>query len=96
MALALLRGQLPVLAQFPSQVGVGFQFLQGLTLGDGLGSFASFQVISRVDPTRWVSLACDFGLPLPVSVIDGLYELMEIPQGNGPIMVHHLIFDTVS
>ena len=92
----LLRGQLPVLAQFPGQVGVGFRFLWGLTLGCGLGSFASFQVVSRVDPTRWVSLTCDFGLPLPVSVIDGLYELSEIPQGNGPIVVHHLVFDTAS
>ena len=45
MVLALLRGQLPVLAQFPGQVGVGFWFLWGLTLGHGLGSFASFRVI---------------------------------------------------
>ena len=94
--LALLRGQLPILAQFPSQVRVGFRFFRGLTLGHGLGSFASFQVISRDDPTRWVSLTCDFSLLLQVSVIDGLYELSEIPQGNGPIVVHHLVFDTAS
>ena len=96
MALALLRGQLPILAQFPGQVRVGFWFLWGFTLGHGLGSFAGFQVISRVDPTHWVSLARDFGLPLPVSVIDGSYELTDIPQGNRPIVVHHLVFDTAS
>ena len=86
-------GQLPVLAQFPSQVGAGFRVLRGFTLGRGLGSFASFQVISRVDPVCWVSFACDFSLPLPVVVIDGLYELTEILQGNRPIVVYHLIFD---
>ena len=92
----LLRCQLPVLAQFPGQVWAGFQVLWGLALGHGLGVFGSFWVTFRVNPTRWVSLMCDFGLLLSVAVIDGLYELMEIQQGNGLIMVHHLIFDVAS
>ena len=96
VVLTLLEGQLPVLSQFPSQFRAGFQVLWGLALGHSLGIFASFQVVPRVNPTRWVSLTRDLGFLLPVVVIDGLHELMEILQGNGLIMVHHFVFDTVS
>ena len=89
----LLWGQLPVLAQFPSQVQARFRVLQGFALGRGLRIFDSFQVAFRVNPT---SLACDFSFSLPVVVIDGLYELMEIQQGNRPVMMHHLFFDAAS
>ena len=73
-----------------------FWILRGLALGQGLRIFSIFRVVSRVNPTCWVSLTHDFSFPLPVVVIDGLYELMEIPQGNGPIVVHHFVFDTTS
>ena len=63
---------------------------------DLLRIFDSFWVVSRVDAAHWVSLVHDFGLPLPVAVINGLYELMEILQGNWPIVVYHFIFDMAS
>ena len=92
-ALMLLRGQLPVLAQFPSQVQVWFWVLWGLALGCSLRIPSSFWVALRVDLTCWVSLMHNFSPPLPVAVLDGLYELMEVQQGDGPVVVHHLIFD---
>ena len=83
----LLRGQFPILAQFPSQVRARFRVLWGFALGCGLGIPSSFQVAFRVKPTHWVSLAHDFSLPLPVVVINGLY-------GNDRlVMMHHLVFD---
>ena len=83
----LLRGQLSVLAQFPSQVWARFQVLWGLALGCSLRIPSSFQVALRVDLTRWVSLVRNFSLPLPVVVINGLY-------GNDRlVMMHHLVFD---
>ena len=50
---------------------------------------------TRVNLTRWVSPTCNFSLPLPVAVIDGLYELMKVQQGDRLVMVHHLIFDVM-
>ena len=91
VALTLLWGQLAVLSQFPSQFRARFWILWGLTLGHGLGVSSTFQVTLRVNLTHQVSLAHNFSLPLPVAVIDGLYELTEIQQHDGPVMVHHLI-----
>ena len=93
VALMLLRGQLSILSQCLSQVRTGLQIFRGLALGRGLGVPSAFRVTLRVNLTHQVSLACDFSLPLPVSVIDGLYKLTEIQQHDGPVMVHHLIFD---
>ena len=90
--LTLLQGQLAIFSQFPGQVRAGFQILRGLALGCGLRVSSNFQVTLRVNLTRWVSLACNFSLPLPVVVIDGLYEFMEIQQCDRSVMVHHLVF----
>ena len=95
MALMLLRCQLAILSQLPSQVQTGFQILQGLALGCSLGIPTSFQVTLGVNLTCWVSVMCDFSLSLPIVVIDGLYELTKVQQGDGPVMVHHLVFDTL-
>ena len=69
------------------------KFLWGLALKRGLRIPSSFWVALRVDLTRWVGLTCNFSLPLPVAVINGLYKLTEVQQGDGPVMVHHLVFD---
>ena len=95
VALTLLWGQLAILSQFPGQVWTGLQIFGGLALGHSLRVSSDFRVTLRVNLTRRVSLARDFSLPLPVSVIDGLYELMEIQQHDGSVMVHHLIFDVM-
>ena len=92
-ALTLLQGQLAVFAQFPSQVQTRFQILQGLAFGCGLRVPGNFRVTLRVNLTCRVSLVCNFSLPLPVVVINGLYELTKIQQGDGSVMVHHLVFD---
>ena len=78
-----------------SLVRAGFRILWGLALGGGLGVSSTFWVTLRVNLTCWVSLTHNFSLPLPVAVINGLYELMEIQQRDGLVMVHHLIFDAV-
>ena len=83
VALMLLRGQLAIFSQFPSQVWARFWTLWGLALGRGLGVSSNFWVTLRVSLTCQVSLTCNFSLPLPVAVIDGLYELTEIQQVTG-------------
>ena len=92
-ALTLLWGQLAILAQFPGQVQTGLRIFRGLALGYGLGVSSDFWVTLMVNLTCRVSLARDLSLPLPVLVINGLYKLMEVQQHDGPVMVHHLIFD---
>ena len=93
MALTHLWGQLAILAQFPSQVWTGLWILQGLTLRCSLRVPSVFRVTIGVNLTCRVSLTGDLSLPLPVVVIDGLHELMEIQQHDGPVVVHHLVFD---
>ena len=92
-ALMLLWGQLAILSQFPSQVWTGLQIFWGLALGHSLRVSSDFPVTLVVNLTRQASLMRDFSLPLPVLVIDGLYELTEIQQRDRLVMVHHLIFD---
>ena len=89
--LTLLRGQLAILAQFSGQVQTGFQILWGLAFGHGLRIPSSFQVTLRVSLTCWASLACNFSLLIPVAVINGLYKLMKVQQGDRLVMVHHLV-----
>ena len=93
--LMLLQGQLAVLSQFPSQAQTRLWIFRGLALGCGLGVSSDFWVTLRVDLTRRVSLVRDFSLLFPVSVIDGLYGLMDIQQCDGSVVVHHLIFDVM-
>ena len=93
VALMLLWGQLAILAQFPGQVRTRLWILQDLTLGCSLGVPSDFRVTLRVNLTRRVSLAGDLSLLLPVVLIDGLHELMDIQQHDGPVVVHHLVFD---
>ena len=93
VALMLLQGQLAIFSQFPSQVRAGFWVLRGLALGCSLRVPSNFWVALRVDLTCWVSFMHDFSLPLPVAVIDGLYKLTKVQQGDRPIVVHHLVFD---
>ena len=85
VALTLLRGQLAVLSQFPSQVQTRLWIFRGLALGCSLGVSSDFWVTLRVDLTCRVGLVCDFSLLLPVLVIDGLYKLMEIQQRDGSV-----------
>ena len=68
---------------------------QGLALGHSLRVPSNFWVTLRVNLTHWVSFAHNFSLPLPVAVIDGLYELTKIQQGDGSIVVHYLVFDAM-
>ena len=82
-----------ILAQLPGHVWSGFWVLQGPALVCELGIPTNLRVTFRVGPTCWVSLMCDFGLSLPVAVVDGLHKFVEVLQGDGPVMVHHLIFD---
>ena len=82
----------PVSQSSPGQI-LDSPGVQGLALGHGLGVSSNFQVTLRVNLTRWVSLTCNFSLLLSVVVINGLYELTEIQQCDGSVMVHHLIFD---
>ena len=89
----LLLGQIAILSQLPSHVQTRFQVLWGLALGRGLRIPTSFWVTLGVDLTHWVSLTCDFSLLLPVVVINGLYKLAKVQQGDGLVMVHHLVFD---
>ena len=95
VVLTLLRGQFAVLAQFPGQVRTGLRILWGLTLVCGLRVPSEFRVTLGVNLTHQVSLVGDLSLPLPVAVIDGLHELMEVQQRDGSVVVHHLIFDVM-
>ena len=91
----LLQGQLTILAQLPGHVQSGFWVLWGPALGHELRIPTNLWVTLRVGPTRWVSLTCDFGLSLQVEVVDGLHKFAEVPQGDRPVMVHHLISDAM-
>ena len=91
--MALTLGQLTILAQLPGHVGSGFQIFQGPALGRRLRIPTNLWVGLRVNPTHWVSLMHDFGLSLPITVVDGLHKLAEVLQGDRLVMVHQLIFD---